>query len=395
MKTKKLTLTPLIVTTFNNSNNQYSHNNRIREFAAEPLRSKRLYIFHCQYRQESQTRKVLKMKNFFKLFGVIALVAVIGFSMAACDVGSDSTTTTTTYAVTVNGGSGSGSYAPGATVSISATASSGQTFTSWTVISGGATLANANSANTTFTMPANAVTVTANFTGGGSPNLSLDGVWKAGNDTVYQVVTISGNIGTFTSYNGTDTLWLDAINKGYVQISSSQYWRNITSTGNLTWSGQELRVQHYTSSPNVAIGTSWGNCTLTMSADGQTLTVAGGNTYKRVNTSLDGVWKAGNDTVYQIVTISGNIGTFTSYNGTDAVWLDAISKGYVQIGSSQYWRNITSTGYLTWSGQELRVQFNTSSPNVAIGTSWGNCTLTMSVDGQTLTVADGNTYKRQ
>ena len=30
------------------------------------------------------------MKNFFKLFGIIAIVAVIGFSMTACDDGSDS-----------------------------------------------------------------------------------------------------------------------------------------------------------------------------------------------------------------------------------------------------------------------------------------------------------------
>ncbi|GBU27211.1 hypothetical protein R84B8_00737 [Treponema sp. R8-4-B8] len=112
------------------------------------------------------------MKNLTKLFGIIALVAVIGFSMAACSDGSDSTTTTTTYPVTVNGGSGSGSYTAGATVSISATVPSGQTFTSWTVNSSGAVLANANSASTTFTMPANAVTVTANFTGGSDNNTS-------------------------------------------------------------------------------------------------------------------------------------------------------------------------------------------------------------------------------
>ncbi|MDL2274136.1 S-layer homology domain-containing protein [Oscillospiraceae bacterium OttesenSCG-928-G22] len=69
-----------------------------------------------------------------------------------------------TYAVTVSGGTGSGNYAQGATVSIAANgAPSGQQFKEWTVDSGGVTLANANSANTTFIMPANAVTVTATY----------------------------------------------------------------------------------------------------------------------------------------------------------------------------------------------------------------------------------------
>jgi uncharacterized protein (TIGR02145 family) len=73
-----------------------------------------------------------------------------------------------TYAVTVSsagtGATGGGNYAQGATVSISAgTPPSGQQFVNWTVTGGGVTLANANSSSTTFTMPANAVMVTADF----------------------------------------------------------------------------------------------------------------------------------------------------------------------------------------------------------------------------------------
>ncbi|WP_461251620.1 InlB B-repeat-containing protein, partial [Treponema sp. R8-4-B8] len=104
------------------------------------------------------------------LFNIIAIVAVIGFGIIGCDNGTGGGNDPVTYPVTVNGGNGSGSYAAGVTVSISATAQSGQTFTNWTVNSGGATLANPNSASTTFTMPVNAVTVTANFTGGGGNN---------------------------------------------------------------------------------------------------------------------------------------------------------------------------------------------------------------------------------
>ncbi|WP_461256300.1 InlB B-repeat-containing protein [Treponema sp. R80B11-R83G3] len=117
----------------------------------------------------------------------------------------------TTYAVTVNGGSGSGSYTAGATVSISATVQSGQTFTSWTVTSGGATLANANSASTTFTMPANAVTVTANFTGGtggtggneSNPILLTPDTWVDGSitsTTSGSTVWYSFNVTSGTTY---------------------------------------------------------------------------------------------------------------------------------------------------------------------------------------------------
>jgi uncharacterized protein YjdB/Leucine-rich repeat (LRR) protein len=73
----------------------------------------------------------------------------------------------TTYAVTVSsvgsGASGGGNYAAGATVSINAgTAPAGYTFSYWSA-SPSVTFANANLASTSFTMPASAVTVTANF----------------------------------------------------------------------------------------------------------------------------------------------------------------------------------------------------------------------------------------
>jgi hypothetical protein len=68
----------------------------------------------------------------------------------------------TTYAVTVAGGSGSGSYEENATVTISANApEDGKVFDIWT--SSDVSFANASSATTSFTMPANAVTVTANY----------------------------------------------------------------------------------------------------------------------------------------------------------------------------------------------------------------------------------------
>ena len=65
------------------------------------------------------------------------------------------------YSVTVNNGSGGGNYATGATVTITATVPGGQRFTGWTVDVGGVTVPNTTPAS--FTMPAQAVTVTANF----------------------------------------------------------------------------------------------------------------------------------------------------------------------------------------------------------------------------------------
>lgn len=89
------------------------------------------------------------------------------------------------YTVTVNGGAGGGNYAAGDTVTITATVPSGRRFTGWTVNAGGVTLASASSATTTFTMPAQAVTVTANFqsNSGGGNSGGGGGGGSGGSDT--------------------------------------------------------------------------------------------------------------------------------------------------------------------------------------------------------------------
>jgi len=72
------------------------------------------------------------------------------------------------YTVTVlsagTGATGGGEYFSGTTVSIAAgTAPATERFVNWTTESDGVTFANANNTATSFNMPANAVTVTANF----------------------------------------------------------------------------------------------------------------------------------------------------------------------------------------------------------------------------------------
>ncbi|XOQ48503.1 MAG: hypothetical protein ACFWUM_06240 [Eubacteriales bacterium] len=81
------------------------------------------------------------------------------------------------YTVTVTNGTGSGSYAEGAVVTITADNRSGFIFTQWS--STDVTFANATEKTTTFTMPAKAVGVTANYrpisSGGSSSGGSSSG----------------------------------------------------------------------------------------------------------------------------------------------------------------------------------------------------------------------------
>jgi hypothetical protein len=118
--------------------------------------------------------------------------------------------------------------------------------------------------------------------------------------------------------------------------------------------------------------------TYTRSAGGTVWTKQGTASAPAVNTSLDGWWIA--DSGLTII-ISGNTGTFL-YIGSSPVWQSAQNKNLIK-GGDQKLRNIRSTGNLTWTMEELGVDYNPST-YVATGTKWGNTTLTMSADGQTL-----------
>lgn len=119
------------------------------------------------------------------------------------------------YPLTVNLDSGSGStmsgsYASGATVSINAGTRSGYTFNGWTSSNGGS-FANASSESTTFTMPGNATTITANWTqisgGGGSGSGSGNGsssTSSANKNTIVIVDHKDYSIGT-ENKNGSST----------------------------------------------------------------------------------------------------------------------------------------------------------------------------------------------
>lgn len=113
----------------------------------------------------------------------------------------------TSYAVTVNNGTGGGDYAEGATVTITADAApSGKVFDKWTT-SDGVTFANANSATTTFTMPAKAVTVTANYKTASTPYTPSSG-GNGGYSPSTTTITVpvsgeSGSVSVSASVSGT------------------------------------------------------------------------------------------------------------------------------------------------------------------------------------------------
>lgn len=90
------------------------------------------------------------------------------------------------YVVTVIGGSGSGTYAQGTTVQIIAnTPAAGKVFSKWTTDSQGVTLASVSTTPTTFVMPANNVTITAEYTDGTATPAanSVNGTATANNNT--------------------------------------------------------------------------------------------------------------------------------------------------------------------------------------------------------------------
>lgn len=87
------------------------------------------------------------------------------------------------YVVTVIGGSGSGSYAPGATVIITAnTPTAGKVFSKWTTESQGVTLASVSVSPTTFVMPSNNVTITAEYTDGATTSTASTVTGTANNN---------------------------------------------------------------------------------------------------------------------------------------------------------------------------------------------------------------------
>jgi len=110
-------------------------------------------------------------------------------------------------------------------------------------------------------------------------NTSLDGKWEiqSGGNII---IEISGNTAVYSSFNFTSGYMKSAVDKGYIK-RGTQYMRNLRSTGNLTWSGQVMFVGYNTKTNEANGTTSWRDCTITMSADGLTVTENDGTVWRR------------------------------------------------------------------------------------------------------------------
>ena len=102
------------------------------------------------------------------------------------------------YALTVTNGSGSGQYAQGETVTITASAApGGQQFKEWEIVSGNITLASSTSETTSFTMPAEEVSVKAIY----EAYDILDGANSSWTQNTDGSLSIRGS-GTFSKFVG-------------------------------------------------------------------------------------------------------------------------------------------------------------------------------------------------
>jgi len=104
--------------------------------------------------------------------------------------------------------------------------------------------------------------------------------------------------------------------------------------------------------------------------------------------SLEGFWVKDGDSSIEI-NVKGNSGTYANMNFSSALYKDAVTKGYIKRGDKA-WRNLTSLDDFKFSGQELRVTYRTATPDVALGTQFGDVRINLSADGKSLTVSGRN-----
>jgi hypothetical protein len=270
------------------------------------------------------------MKKFFKLFGIVALAAVFGFSMAACDEGSSSSGSSTGYlsAPTLTG------RASGTVLTLSWSSVSGARAynlyarivgSSWNYERVNATSDVSNFAgyegytlefkvaavNSSGTEGAMSNTVSWTVGGGSSnptptptppsTNTSLEGYWEMTGGTGTNVasgstpgnqaaqVYVSGNTG-YLSRSTNSPLWQDDMNKGGVKVGEA-YWKDLRNTGNLAWSGNVWIILVKNSSPNVAYAHGYNACTITMSSNGQNITVKYTWTFEGSSGTSTTTWK--------------------------------------------------------------------------------------------------------
>ena len=236
-------------------------------------------------------KNVLKAKAIRRIARIIAIAAIIGFSMVACDdesgpggdgggpggVGGNVAVTGVTLNQTSLSLSVGGSATLVATVSPSNATNKNVEWDSSNAgvasvnSNGKVTAVGAGQATITVTTLDGGRTATCSVTvtsGGGTSTSSINGTW--GLSSGYRI-TISGSTGVINAI-GSGELFVDAASKGYIHVGDTVV-RNLKNTGNLTWSGELLGITYEEDFlGNVdATGTGWRDTVCTLSSDGNTL----------------------------------------------------------------------------------------------------------------------------
>jgi hypothetical protein len=96
-----------------------------------------------------------------------------------------------------------------------------------------------------------------------TPNYSIEGTWAQGS----HLISISGTTGVITRLpNDASGYTQSAIDKGYLRVGTTVF-RYISKTGDRTWTGQDLLINH---SGNTATGTTWSQTgTFTLDSNGK------------------------------------------------------------------------------------------------------------------------------
>jgi hypothetical protein len=96
---------------------------------------------------------------------------------------------------------------------------------------------------------------------------------------------------------------------------------------------------------------------------------------------LDGVWDRGDI----VITFNNDVGVFTDIKSDSGDWLTSLNSGLIHIGDKKF-RNITKTGDLKWSCQEL------INPNGGASyIEWKDgTTIAISANGKTLSVTNSS-----
>jgi len=325
------------------------------------------------------------MKNTIKVLGIIALAAVIGFSMAGCKNDADddglpaptglraTLSSSNDLSVNWNSVSGASGYTLYLRVKLGGESSGWEPVDMMSL-----TDLNINvSEYIGYTFEFKVAAYNAYGTEGKMSNVVR--------------ITVPGNSSsslpaptglTATAYSPSDIIltWNAVLGaKGYrVYASGSSSSGFIPSTitqktAEQAGGGQPATIYYFKVAAINANGTEG---TMSSVVSARTLSVG---TY-----SLNGTWACKEYRGMQINVRNNTTGYFYSLPTYDLIpsYVSAVSKGLIKVGDER-WKNIKTTGTLTFSAEEKLV---TSQNDVATGTPWGPVTFTLSADGQTLTM---------